>query len=65
LAQILPDVDQALSQSRKTDEIASSDVARPRVNWITFHAMICLLLAAGCYAQQRHGEQRCAEDRWR
>ena len=28
-------VDQARSQSRKTDKIASSDVACARVNWIT------------------------------
>jgi hypothetical protein len=27
--------DQGLSQSRKTDKIASNDVARARVNWIT------------------------------
>src|SRR5262249_28527184 len=32
LAQIRPDVDQARSQSRKTDKIASSDVARARIN---------------------------------
>jgi hypothetical protein len=35
LAQIRPDVDQARSQSRKTDKIASRDVARSRINWIT------------------------------
>jgi hypothetical protein len=33
LAQIHPDVDQVLSQSRKADKLASSDVARSRVNW--------------------------------
>jgi len=52
LAQIHPGVDQALSQSRKTDKIASSDVARPRVNRITFHSMICLLLAASSMRRQ-------------
>jgi hypothetical protein len=36
LAQIRLDVDQARSQSRKTDKIASSDVARSRVDWNTF-----------------------------
>jgi hypothetical protein len=35
LAQIRPDVDQARSQSRKTGKIASRDVARSRINWIT------------------------------
>jgi hypothetical protein len=37
LAEIRPDVDQVRSQSRKTDKIASSDVARSRVDWNTFH----------------------------
>jgi len=36
-------VDQVLSHSRKTDKIASSDVAHSRANCITFHAMICLM----------------------
>jgi hypothetical protein len=36
LAQIRLDVDQARSQSRKTDKIASSDVARSRVDWNIF-----------------------------
>jgi len=40
LVQIHPDVDHVLSQSRKTDKIASSDVARSRVDWNTFHTMI-------------------------
>src|SRR6516225_10559818 len=40
LAQIHPDVDHVLSQSRKIDKIASSDVARSRVDWNTFHTMI-------------------------
>jgi hypothetical protein len=39
LAQIHPDVDQVLSQSRKTDKMASSDVARWRVDWNTFQTM--------------------------
>ena len=30
-----PDVDQARSQSRKTGKIASRDVARSRINWIS------------------------------
>jgi hypothetical protein len=34
------DVDRFLSQSRKTDKIASSDVARSRVNSITSHTKI-------------------------
>jgi hypothetical protein len=50
LAQIHPDVDHVLSQSRKTDKIASSDVARSRVDWNTFHTMICLLLAVSSHA---------------
>jgi len=33
--QIRSDVDQARSQSRKTGKIASSDVARSRINWIS------------------------------
>jgi hypothetical protein len=33
--QIRPDVDQARSQSRKTGKIASRDVARSRINWIS------------------------------
>jgi hypothetical protein len=33
---------QALSQSRKTDKIASNEVARSRVKRITFGASICL-----------------------
>jgi hypothetical protein len=41
LAQIHADVDQVLSQSRKTDKVASSDVARSRVDWNTFHTTIC------------------------
>jgi hypothetical protein len=51
-AQIHPDVDEVPSQSRKTDKIASSDVEQARVNWITFHTMIYVLLAASSYAQQ-------------
>jgi hypothetical protein len=39
-AQIHPDVDHVLSQPRKIDKIASSDVARSRVDWNTFHTMI-------------------------
>jgi hypothetical protein len=35
LAQIRPDVDQARLQSRKTGKIASRDVARSRINWIS------------------------------
>jgi hypothetical protein len=41
---------QALSQSRKTDKIASSEVARSRVDWNTFHPMIFLLLAVSSHA---------------
>jgi hypothetical protein len=52
-----PHVDQVLSQSRKTNKIASSDVPRSRLNWITFPTMICLLLLVSSYAQQSHGEQ--------
>jgi hypothetical protein len=40
LEQIHPDVDHVLSQSRKIDKIASSDVARSRVDWNTFHTTI-------------------------
>jgi hypothetical protein len=35
LVQIHPDVDHVLSQSRKTGKIASRDVARSRINWIS------------------------------
>jgi len=35
IGEIRLEVDQARSQSRKTDKIASSDVACARVNWIT------------------------------
>src|SRR5262245_26799890 len=45
LAQIHADVDQVLSQSRKTDKVASRDVARSLVDWNTFHTTICPLLA--------------------
>jgi hypothetical protein len=40
LAQIHPDADHVLSQSRTIDKTASSDVARSRVDWNTFHTMI-------------------------
>jgi hypothetical protein len=33
LVQIHADVDQVLSQSRKADKLAASDLARSRVNW--------------------------------
>jgi hypothetical protein len=46
LAQIHSDVDQAASQSRKTENIASSYVAQVRDNWLSFHATTCLSLAA-------------------
>jgi hypothetical protein len=49
LAQIRPYVDQARSQSRKTDKVASSDVARSRVDRNTFHTMIYLLLAVSSH----------------
>jgi hypothetical protein len=48
LAQIHPDVDHVLL--RKTDKIASSDVARSRVDRNTFHTMMCLLLAVSSHA---------------
>jgi hypothetical protein len=38
LAHIHPDVDQVASQSRKTENIASSYVAQSRASWPTFHA---------------------------
>jgi hypothetical protein len=48
---VAPSVYQVLPQSRKTDKIASSDVARSRVDYTTFHALICLLQAMSSYAQ--------------
>jgi hypothetical protein len=46
LAQIHPDVDHVLLR----DKIASSDVARSRVDRNTFHTMMCLLLAVSSHA---------------
>jgi hypothetical protein len=46
VAQVHLHVDQAPSQSRKTDKIASSDAGQPRDEGTTFHAVNCLLLAA-------------------
>jgi hypothetical protein len=65
LAQIHPEVDQVLSQSRKTDKIASSDVARSRVDWNTFHT-IDLPTAGGEFprAGRATGEQLCAQNFW-
>jgi hypothetical protein len=54
LAKIRPEVDKARSQSRKTDKIASSDVACARVNW-NLHVMIWLLVAVSSYAQKSYG----------
>jgi hypothetical protein len=49
LAQVRPDVDQVPSQSRKADKIASSDVARSRVNWanITTSKAMCRAKISG------------------
>jgi hypothetical protein len=46
LAQIHSDVDQVVSQSRKTENIASSYVAQARANWLSFRATTGLSLAA-------------------
>jgi len=61
LAQIHPDVDQALSVSRKTDKIASSDAQRSSLNWITSHTMICLLLDLTAWTMFGNMEM-CHED---
>ncbi|HEY2530825.1 MAG TPA: hypothetical protein VGJ20_23315 [Xanthobacteraceae bacterium] len=46
MAQTNLDVYQVPSESRKIDKIASSGVARPGVNWITFEMVIWLLAAS-------------------
>jgi len=49
-----------LSQSRKVSKIASSDVARSRVDWNTFYIMICLLRVASSHAPAQRLEKRYA-----
>ena len=63
--QLSPRGHQVLSQSRKTDKIASSDVARSSVDWNTLHTMICLLLAVSSHVSAVLRENHlCLKNFW-